>query len=593
MLCSPRSYEDEVRSATEAVEAATSDCPTDAAADADGAGEGEKRTRRKKEGMQTHAAQIELDLQRTFPNHVDFRVEVEDAARESGTKLEPLRRILLALAHAHPEVGYTQGMNFVAGWCLLVLGDETCAYWLMSALLEDVLAGYFSPGLSALRADLDLLDADFCVAAPAAHLKLAEMGCLVKFFCPRWLLCVMIGTAPSAVALRVWDIILVDSDRRPRDILRRCALAALELQTPFLMSAPGMGEAVEAIRSAGASIDNVGAFLQKVRDTPQRDAAAAKAAAAAAEREAKEQRHTAAVEGLASPPSSRMKPPLRTPSRLKSLNPFSVAAPGPPPTALRPALTPFGNLLSMFQPTPRKADAVKPRKLWGGGGENAPAPTPLRTTSTGTEAEMSPSYANATPFRGTTLTTASKKRRRPRLDAPHHASDVDSTAANLVAAAEALGVTLIGHSVSFSSDVFGSNQSGEGGGGKAAAGGDEGGDVELHDLGAPRARPGPCTGTPLRSPLGIRRLNANATATPAGTPAAKRRLIGGSGPMASWASPEATTMGCDTYESPARTPRAKGSKGMFGMKGRVKDMEVMSPGMRSPLSARSPVVRMR
>jgi len=45
----------------------------------------------------------------------------------------------------------------------------------MSALLDDVLAGYFSPGLHALRNDLDLLDADFCCAAPAAHLRLADM----------------------------------------------------------------------------------------------------------------------------------------------------------------------------------------------------------------------------------------------------------------------------------------------------------------------------------------------------------------------------------------------------------------------------------
>ena len=49
-------------------------------------------------------------------------------------------------------------------------------------------------------------------------------------------------------------------------------MAALELQVPFLLSAPGMGEAVEAIRSAGSSIDNIGAFLQKVGDTPRRDA---------------------------------------------------------------------------------------------------------------------------------------------------------------------------------------------------------------------------------------------------------------------------------------------------------------------------------
>jgi hypothetical protein len=54
--------------------------------------------------MRTHAAQIALDLQRTFPNHVDFRVEGKGGPGGNGSKLEPLRRVLLALAHAHAEV---------------------------------------------------------------------------------------------------------------------------------------------------------------------------------------------------------------------------------------------------------------------------------------------------------------------------------------------------------------------------------------------------------------------------------------------------------------------------------------------------------
>ena len=165
-----------------------------------------------------------------------------------------------------------------------------------------------------------------------------------------------------------------------------------------------------------------------------------------------------------------MKPPLKTPSRLKTFNPFAsaagVAAAGaPPPTALRPALTPFGNLLSMFQPTPRKT-AVKPRNLWGGGGgggvENANPAAPMRTKSTPARwaptssaaaaaaniinnnnftaaAVSSPTYSNATPFRG----TGSVMKHRG-------AVEVEPPNANLIAAAEALGVTLVGHSVSFS-----------------------------------------------------------------------------------------------------------------------------------------------
>ena len=191
--------------------------------------------------LKQHERQIDLDLERTFPNHAAFRKRSwdddvplgnasarggssvdgsstatnaatnaasnggimsndetatnggdDDASRvdpldplDRGSKLEPLRRVLLALAHAVPDVGYTQGMNFVCGWCLLVLDKdeglgsrdkdatkhalEECAFWLMRAVLQDVLPGYFAPGLAALRFDLDALDDEFLAVAPDAH----------------------------------------------------------------------------------------------------------------------------------------------------------------------------------------------------------------------------------------------------------------------------------------------------------------------------------------------------------------------------------------------------------------------------------------
>ena len=65
--------------------------------------------------MRAHAAQIDLDVERTFPNHPDFRAPDKGAPGGTGAKLEPLRRVLMALAHSRPDVGYTQGLNFVAG----------------------------------------------------------------------------------------------------------------------------------------------------------------------------------------------------------------------------------------------------------------------------------------------------------------------------------------------------------------------------------------------------------------------------------------------------------------------------------------------
>lgn len=499
----------------------------------------------------------------------------------------------------------------------------------------------------------------------------------MKFFCPRWLLCVMVGTAPTAVTLRIWDVILVDSDRQPRDILRRCALAALELQVPFLLAAPGMGEAVEAIRSAGSSVDNVDAFLRKVSDTSRRDAAAAKAAAAAAAEAAvseRETRRAAASPGeRASPPPARrgsaMKSTLKTPSRLKTLERVPVhlfAAAGPPPTALRPALTPFGNLLSMFQPTPRKTktEAVKPRNLWGGGGngtgENAapgPAPTPVRTKSTPARwasssaatghdtvrsgAVLSPTYSNATTFRGVGPTTATKKR-----------VDVESTTSSLFAAAEALGVTLIGHSVSFSSGVGANEVIPKGDGGSRGEGGDADGSdegncgIELKDFNAmtPRPSPGQCAGNPLRSPLGMlpSRDNNVASTIEHKTPNSRggglnvsgkttatgvKRLITGTGPMVSWSSPaeDNNNSGGDCDGGGNRVQKVPGGGsniaprkflGHWGSTAHTgatwcsADSPLRSPGMKgfargaaagmrspqgfkSPMSVRSPVVKMR
>ena len=288
--------------------------------------------------MRAHAAQIDLDVERTFPNHPDFRAPDKGAPGGTGAKLEPLRRVLMALAHSRPDVGYTQGLNFVAGWCMLVLdrdatdhaapdsetettdpnaeearaSSEERAYWLCASLLEDALAGYF-PGLASLRDDLDALDADFRAVAPAAHRALDDVGCAVKFFCPRWLLCVMVGTAPTAVTLRVWDAVLVDSDRRPRDVLRRCALAALEARAGAMAAAPGVGEAVDEIRSRGSR----GGGRAGVSQTGPRRAYARRVAR---EREADGDAKREAAD--------RERTPARDP-RLTS--------------ALRPARTPFGN----------------------------------------------------------------------------------------------------------------------------------------------------------------------------------------------------------------------------------------------------------
>jgi len=363
--------------------------------------------------LKQHERQIDLDLERTFPNHAAFRkrswderdpegnatarggekcASTSDAVRRTnaasrgrmtsnggdddasrGSKLEPLRRVLLALAHAVPDVGYTQGMNFVCGWCLLVLDKdeglgsrdvdaakhalEECAFWLMRAVLQDVLPGYFAPGLAALRFELDALDDEFLAVAPDAHAALEKTGCHLRCFTPRWLLCVMVGTAPAAATLRVWDTLLLDAPGgafdsnsetsegaarasampslrfRPRDVLRRCALAMLTEpgRARAIAFAPGAAEAVESIRAAGRGVTDLQAFLRRVRDLAPGarpaglraalgSTAVALAAAAAGRRGDRRggtpRRRLAATSAAATPPrGARRRPPRRRRSR--------------------------------------------------------------------------------------------------------------------------------------------------------------------------------------------------------------------------------------------------------------------------------------
>jgi hypothetical protein len=55
--------------------------------------------------------QIDNDIHRTFSSLPDFRI--------SGKLYNPLKNILIAFALYRPDLGYVQGMNYLAGTALL------------------------------------------------------------------------------------------------------------------------------------------------------------------------------------------------------------------------------------------------------------------------------------------------------------------------------------------------------------------------------------------------------------------------------------------------------------------------------------------
>jgi hypothetical protein len=69
--------------------------------------------------------EISRDLKRT---HTSERMKSEEGQME-------LKRVLHAIGYVVPEVGYCQGMNFIASTLIGVLGSEETAFWIFLEML--------------------------------------------------------------------------------------------------------------------------------------------------------------------------------------------------------------------------------------------------------------------------------------------------------------------------------------------------------------------------------------------------------------------------------------------------------------------------
>ena len=53
--------------------------------------------------------------------------------------LESLKNILMCYSIRNTSVGYCQGMNFIGGRILLIIGNEEQAFWLFIQIMENIL----------------------------------------------------------------------------------------------------------------------------------------------------------------------------------------------------------------------------------------------------------------------------------------------------------------------------------------------------------------------------------------------------------------------------------------------------------------------
>ncbi|KAM3172264.1 hypothetical protein ACTXT7_014913 [Hymenolepis weldensis] len=196
--------------------------------------------------------QIEKDLLRTMPNNVCF-------SSPSAIGIPRLRRILTAVAWLYTEIGYCQGLGVIAANLLLIM-EEEMAFWMMCAVIEDVLPpSYFSAdSLLGVQTDQRVLCQLITVFLPRldatiqkhdvdtswANIPLITLG---------WFLTLFSGVLDIQIMLRVWDLLFYEGST----VLFRIALAILKIKEDALVETTNTATFFNEISNAPSAITDI------------------------------------------------------------------------------------------------------------------------------------------------------------------------------------------------------------------------------------------------------------------------------------------------------------------------------------------------
>ncbi|XP_028294239.1 growth hormone-regulated TBC protein 1-A [Gouania willdenowi] len=203
---------------------------------------------------------IRTDLNRTFPDNIHFRKS------SSPGLLRALYNVLLAYGHHNPTVGYCQGMNFIAGYLLIITKDEEKSFWLMDALIGRILPDYYSPAMLGLKTDQEVLGELVRTKIPEVWQIMRDHSVMWTLVVSRWFICLYIDVLPVETVLRIWDCLFYEGSK----ILFRVALTLIHHNQAVITKAQSLPDVCQAFKQItyGPFVDQCHAFMQKIFTEP-------------------------------------------------------------------------------------------------------------------------------------------------------------------------------------------------------------------------------------------------------------------------------------------------------------------------------------
>lgn len=157
---------------------------------------------------ETSASELDIirDISRTFPSHVFFQ-------QRHGPGQRSLYNVLKAYSVYDRDVGYVQGMGFLAGLLLLYMCEED-AFWLMVALLKGAvhapMEGLYLAGLPLVQQYLSQFEQLVREHLPKLGEHFTQEMINPSMYASQWFITVFSYSFPFPLALRIWDVFLYE-----------------------------------------------------------------------------------------------------------------------------------------------------------------------------------------------------------------------------------------------------------------------------------------------------------------------------------------------------------------------------------------------
>jgi len=158
-----------------------------------------------------------------------------------------------AYAKYDPQVGYCQGMAFLAGFLLMHMPEQEAFWTLVQMMYEYGLRYTFVTGMPLLREYMHILHCAVVELLPKLSAHLAKVGVAETLFAPQWIATLFSSHFPAPWTARVWDLWFVLG---PLWVVK-VSFALLQINQQGIMSQRTFEGVVQALRNINNPKENV------------------------------------------------------------------------------------------------------------------------------------------------------------------------------------------------------------------------------------------------------------------------------------------------------------------------------------------------